>query len=89
MQRRGIIDAVAQIAHDMASLLQRQNEALLLVGLDFGKNVHGAHTPVEGFITHLPQLWAGEDTGIRQSHLLADVGGDQMVVAGDDLQRHA
>ena len=40
MERRGIIDAVSHITDDVSGLLEGEDDALFLVGLNFGEDVH-------------------------------------------------
>ena len=53
MERRGIIDAVAHISYDMASLPEGEDDALFLIGFDFGKDVHGLHSCEQRLIAQL------------------------------------
>ena len=79
----------AHVADDVAGLLEREDDALFLVGLDFGEDVHVDHLVEQRAVAQLAQVRPGEDFCARQAHLLTDAGRDQAIVSGDDLQRNA
>ena len=86
VQGRGVVDAVAHEAHDVAGLAQGEDDALLLVGLHFGKDLGSGDLMAQRLVAHLAHFRPGEQAGRGQAHLAGDVGRHQGVVAGDDLQ---
>jgi hypothetical protein len=65
MERRGIIDAVAHVSHDIANLPEGEDDALFLIGFDFGKDVYVPHSCEQRLIAQLVEVWTGEDLGLR------------------------
>ena len=65
MERRGIIDAVSHISHNIASLPEGEDDALFLIGFDFGEDVHVNHTFEQCLITHLAEVWTCDDFCVR------------------------
>src|SRR5690606_28228012 len=60
VQRRGVVDAVAEKAHHVAGLLQGEDDALLLAGVDLGEQRHLGHAVQQFVIRHAQQLAAGD-----------------------------
>jgi hypothetical protein len=48
-------DAVSHIPHDVSSLLEGENDALFLVGLNFGEDVYVNHMFEQRAIAHLAE----------------------------------
>ncbi|CAM5350633.1 hypothetical protein SSTU70S_00265 [Stutzerimonas stutzeri] len=89
VQRRRVVDPVAEKAHHMTGLLQRADDALLLVGIDLGEQADAWRQVDQRLVAHLPQFAAGDDALDRDADALGDLLRDQAVVAADDLHRHA
>jgi len=89
VQGRRVIDAVAHVAHDVAGLLQRQDDALLLVGIHLREDGGVLRDVPECLVLQICHLLCGQNGFGRQADDLRDVPGHQAVVAGDDLDVHA
>ena len=87
MERRGIVDAVAEIPHHMAAPFQGEDDPVFLGRRHAAEEVHLLHPRRECRIIHLLDLCAGEHPGYGKAELRADMLGHQFVVAGDDLDR--
>ena len=61
MKSRGIVDAVSHIPHDIAGLLEGEDDALLLIGLDFSEDVHVDHASEQRTVAQLTEVWTCED----------------------------
>src|ERR1019366_6161087 len=65
------------------------DDAFLVSGGQPGKDAGGAGGGGQVRVVHRLDLRAEQDVLYRHAHLLADVGGDDLVVAGEDLHVHA
>ena len=88
-QGRGVVDAVAHEADGVLAGLQGLDDALLVSGRDAGKQRGLARRVGKLIVGHLLDLAAEQHELGGQPDLLADLAGDQIVVAGDDLDRDA
>ena len=64
MQRGRIVDAIAHIADHMPTLLERQDDTLFLVGVDFGEDSRLFDHMPQGFVAQIVYLGAGQDLDI-------------------------
>jgi hypothetical protein len=69
MERRCVVDSVAQVADDVARLPERNDDALLLIRLDLGEDVDVGHLIQQGAIGQLVKFGAGEDSRARKADL--------------------
>ena len=89
VQRGGVVDAVAEEGHGVTALLQREHDALLLLGIDLGEDVGALGEMPERLIARLVDLATREQVLGVEPNRLADVGCHVAVVAGDELDRDA
>src|ERR1035437_4267285 len=73
----------------MALALERVDDAFLVSGGQPGKDAGGAGGGGQFRVVHRLDLGAEQDVLHRHAHLFADVGGDDLVVAGQDFDVHA
>ena len=88
VQGRGVVDAVPHETDDIAGLFRRQQDALLLVGLDLGEDIRLVDPMPESLIAHAPQVGPGQQPVWFQPDLAAHGFRHHPVVAGDHLQRN-
>src|SRR5450759_2719119 len=88
-QGRGVVDAVAHEPQHMALALELTNDTLLVSRDQPGKDAGGACGFGKLRLTHRLDLRAEQEMLYRHPHFLADVGGDDLVIAGQDLDVHA
>ena len=86
MERTTVIDAIANIADDIAGTFNRNDETRFLVWFDFGKNLSHPNSLDQGRITHRLDLLAGNRFRIFQSHFLTEGLSNQMIITSDDFQ---
>src|SRR5512133_2204387 len=72
MERRGVIDAVAHVPHDVPRLPEGEDDPLFLIGLDFSEDIHVNHLFEQRAIAHLEESRPGDDLCLRQAHLSTD-----------------
>jgi len=87
MQGRGIIDSVSHVTDHLAALLERQDDALFLIGIDLRKDLCGLRADPQCFVAEIVQLGAREDFIGAQSYRLGQVNIDRSAVCGNQLQR--
>ncbi len=87
-QRRGIVDAVAHKTHDMAIGLEQAHDTFLVRRRQSGKHVGGLHGHRQLAVAHALNVVAHQQTLLFKAHFTADLGRDQFVVTGQDLDRH-
>ncbi len=85
VQCRCVVDAVAQVADHAPALLQRADDALLLVGLDLREHRGVAGKQGQRLVLHRGDLGAADHARRVQAHGARHVRGHQVVVAGDHL----
>ena len=85
VQRRRIVDAVAEIADDVAAALQPKNDAVLLNGRDPAEQVRLFQPRGERLVAERFDLGAGQQPGDRNAELGADMLRHALVVAAEDL----
>ena len=83
-----VVDAIAHIANHVPGLLQREDNALLLVGIHFREEGGAFGRVPERLVMQVVQLASGQHALQWQVHRLRDVAGYFLVVAGDDLKLH-
>ena len=66
VQRRGVVDAVAEEADDAAGALQGQQDALLLLRRDPAEQLTVGEPGAQRLLAHAAQLVPGEHAGDRQ-----------------------
>src|SRR5664280_2581402 len=88
-QGRSVVDAVAHESQYVALALERADDAFFVRGGQPGKDAGGAGGFGQLRVVHRLDLGAEQDVLYRHAHLLADVGGDDLVVAGEDFDVHA
>src|SRR5581483_4973282 len=86
VQRRCIVDAVAQECHDMIAVLQRPHDARLLLRIDLGEDLCPLGQVPQGLVAHVVELLAGQQTCGIDADGLAHMRRHIAVVAGDDLE---
>jgi hypothetical protein len=86
VQRRHIIDSVADVPDNVPGFLEREDQALLLARFDLSENIDFARLPHERGVAHRLNVAPGEDLLGVQTDLLRQIRGDQDIVAGNDLQ---
>ena len=89
VQRRGIVDAVTEIANHVPRVAQRPDDAFLLAGVDFREDGGAVGDVPERLVVHLAQLGAGQDATGLEPDGLRHMRRHATAVAGDDLQRDA
>src|SRR6185312_11696942 len=89
MQRGRVIDAVAEKADYMTTLLQRQNDSVLVIRRYSRKYAGALDQMSQSGIAHLVEFSAQHDPPGIDTDLRADVLRDELVVSGDDLHLHA
>ena len=87
MQRRRVVDAVAEEPDHVSRLAQRDNDALLLVGLYLGENVNVRSRGLKRGIGQCRQFRPAHHDRLRLAHLAAQRAGDRCRIACDDLER--
>ena len=85
MERRRIVDAVAEKADDMAAVPQPKNDAILLSGRDPAEQVRLLQPRAERFLTERFDLGAGQHPSNRNAEFGADMLRHALVVAAEDL----
>ncbi len=73
----------------MLARLQRRDDARLLLRGDLGEHVGALGGSGQLGIAHRLHLAPQQKPGDLQPDVPADLAGDEIVVAGDDLHRHA
>ncbi len=89
VERRRIVDAVAEIADGVPGPLQRAHDALLLLRIDLGEDVGALGAMPQRLVIEMIEALAGEKRMGLEPDRLGDMGGDVTVVAGDDLDADA
>ena len=89
VQGRGVVDAVAHEAHGVLAGLQGLDDALLVGGRDAGEQRGLLRRVRQLRVGHLLDLAAEQHELGGQPDFLADLAGDQVVVARDDLDGDA
>ncbi len=90
MKGRGVVDAVAQVADHVATASKRQDDPLLLVGLDLGEDERLRRARWRNASSLICRSSGPvRMTPAREPVPRGDVGGDQAVVPGDELQADA
>ena len=85
LERRRVVDAVAQVADRVASALQRPDHARLLQRRHLGEN-GGPHGSIRQFgISQGRHILAQHRIVDKEPNFLADLAHDDLVVACDDL----
>jgi hypothetical protein len=62
--------AVRHIADDVSCLLQGKDEALFLVGLNLGEDVHSVHLRQQRVVAHPVKVGPGEEPRVHEPDLL-------------------
>jgi hypothetical protein len=73
----------------VAHFLQRLDDPFLLVRGDFDKQRRSFGLVPQRLIGHLPQLATCQNAGRVQPHFGRQMGGHQVFIPGDELDRHA
>ena len=90
VERRRIIDAVPHVADDMAAMLQRHDDAVLLRGETRANTVVSFGDVAPGRChSFFPALIPSTILSRIKSHLPADRAAHQIAVAGNDLYFHS
>jgi hypothetical protein len=89
VQRRCVVDAVAEVADGVSGALQRMHDALFLRRIDLGKTVGALGQMPQRFVAQTRELFAGEQRLRVEADLRGDMRGDMAVVAGNHLHVHA
>ena len=89
MQRRGVVDAVAEKAHRLAHTLQRHDHPQLLLRRDATEQPRFAQTPDQRFVGECGQFRSGEYLSGIEAEFAAKMPRHLLVVAGQHLHRHA
>src|SRR5437867_1887077 len=84
-----VVDAVAEIAYDVAPAPKRLDHPILLRGRDTAEEVHGFDSGRERGVAHLLDLASGEHAGDRETQLRAEVLGHELMVARHHLDLDA
>src|SRR3569832_2115692 len=87
VQGRRVVDAVAEIAHDMAGLAPRANDAFLLIWIDHNKDKETQHALPQSLNEQHKKHGARDHALAAHAHRLGDVRRDVTVVARDDHHR--
>jgi hypothetical protein len=85
VEGRGIVDAVAQEAHDVVVAFERKQDARLLRRGDAGEDVGPLGHRGQGRVGHAVQVLAENNLAGVEPDLGADVAGHELVVSGQDL----
>src|SRR5271165_4287747 len=88
MQRRRVVDTVAEKADDMAAVLQPKDDPVLLNRRHPAEYVRLFEPRRQRIISEPFDLGAGQQPGDRNAELGADVLRDMLVVAGKDLNTY-
>ncbi len=88
VQRRRVVDSIAEKPHDVTRPLQREQDARLLAGAGAREDVHALDDSREGAVGQPVDVRAEEDRLGVDSHGRADVTGDGPFVARQHLHRH-
>ncbi len=89
MQRGRIVDAIAQIADDVAARLQCQQDAVFLRRIGAAEEIDVGHTRAQRVVIHGRDLLAGQHAVDGHAQLHTDMARDPFVVAGDDFHGDA
>ena len=87
-KRRRVVDAVAHEAHHVALALQSVDDAFLVSRRELGKDAGHAGGFRQFWLAHRFDLRPEQDFVHRQPDLFADVGRDDVIVAGQNLDVH-
>src|SRR6266446_3237052 len=79
----------SQEADDVVATLEREDDAVFLRGGDAGEDGRLLSYRGESAVGHALDLVATDDAGTVEADLTADVLGDKLVVAGEDLHHDA
>ena len=85
VQRRRVVDPVAEIADDMTAVPQPKNDAVLLNGRDPAEQVRLFQPRGKRFVAERFDLGAGQQPGDRNAEFGADMLRHALVVAAEDL----
>jgi hypothetical protein len=86
VERGGVVDAIPHVPHDVARLFERKDDALLLVRLDFGEDIHVDHLMEQRAIAQLVEIRPAEDFCIDNPICWLTLAATEAIVSGDDLQ---
>ena len=86
MDRRGIIDAVAEEPRDMAPYSQRVDDAFLLIGIDPREEVDSFHLCRQADIGEFGNFGTSQNAFMRQADGFGYMLHDGGLVARDDLE---
>ena len=89
VQRRGVVDAVAQEAHDVPAALQREDDAILLRRGHAREDRGLLGNVTQRRIVETIELVARDDGLVADADLSTDVTRDHIAIAGDDFDLHA
>ncbi len=89
LERRSVVDAVAQKADDVALAVQGIDDGRLLRRRDLGEHDRRLGEICQLVRRHRSHLAAENDAVHRQADFVADLARDDVVVAGQDLDLHA
>ena len=89
VQSRRIVDAVAQVADDMAAAPECLNDALFLVRVDLDEEIGVLHACKERTLGEFRQVLTGHYPVGSQADRLGEMRGNVTVVARNDLYRDA
>jgi hypothetical protein len=85
VHRGRIVHAIAEEAHHVSHLLQCEDDALLLIWIDFDEEVGLLGGRPEGLVVEVIQISSGQQTIASQSDQPRDVLGDAPAVSCDQL----
>src|ERR1019366_3288298 len=88
LQRRAVIDAVAQEAHHMVFLVQGGDYARLLGRRNLGKHRRGLCGLRERLVAHGFDFGPEHDPSGLQTDVMTDLAGDKIVVTRENLDRY-
>ena len=88
VQRRRVVDTVSQVAHHVATCLERQQHTVFLLRVGAAEQVDLFHPRTQGIVVHGCNLGATEHAIDRDAQFGADMACHQLVVARDDLHRN-
>src|SRR5271167_3990061 len=89
MQRWRVVDAVAEKAHHVTAVLEREDNPVLLAGRYARENIGLLRHLRERGVAHRFDLISQHDARDGDSHPLADMAGHQLVIPSYNLYRHS
>ena len=89
MKRRRVVDAIAEVADDVAASAQRLDNAFFLVRIDLDEKIGAANAGQKPVLRHFRQVFASHDPVGPETYSLGQMRCDIAIVAGNDFYADA